>query len=91
MSMADVRRRLAEILDAVEGGDHVRITRRGRGVARLVSEREYDLLVHGRPDVWVAIDGFRRVQADQGDELVDDGWADDVRSEEPGRDSPFGR
>ena len=88
--MADVRRRLAEVLDAVEGGEHVRITRRGRGVARLVSEREYDLLVPGRPDVWVALDGFRRSQADAGEALVDDGWAEDVRSSDAGRDAPFG-
>ncbi|MGI9015891.1 MAG: type II toxin-antitoxin system Phd/YefM family antitoxin [Euzebya sp.] len=86
MSVAEARRRLAEVLDTVEGGDQVRITRRGRGVARVVSEQDYDVLVRGRPDIWVAIDGFRR---DHRDDLPDDGWAADLRSSEAGRPGPF--
>ncbi|CAN5335364.1 hypothetical protein BH23ACT9_BH23ACT9_36870 [soil metagenome] len=82
--MADARRRLAEVLDAVEGGTHVSITRRGRPVARLVPPDEYDLLVQGRPDVWVAIDGFRSAQ-----DLIQDGWDEGLRSADPGRDAPF--
>lgn len=86
MPISEVRRRLAEVLDAVDGGDQVLITRRGRGVARVISEHDYDLLVRGRADIWVAIDGFRQ---DLGEELVDDGWADDLRSSDPGRPAPF--
>lgn len=82
--MAEARRRFAELLDEVQAGGRVTITRRGRAVAQVLSAEAYDLLLRGRPDVWVAVDGYRG-QA----HLEDDGWAEDLRDPDPGRGSPF--
>lgn len=35
VSLADAKRRLSELIDRVEAGDSIRITRRGKPVARL--------------------------------------------------------
>ena len=86
VSVADLRRRLAEVLDTVEDGGEVRVTRRGKGVARVVSEATYDLLRRGRPDIFVAIDGFR---SSRNSELTDDGWDNDLRDTSVGRPVAF--
>lgn len=39
ISVADAKSHLSEILDRVEAGDEVVITRRGKAIARLVSAR----------------------------------------------------
>jgi prevent-host-death family protein len=39
LPLADAKARLSEVIDEVEGGGEVVITRRGRPVARLVPER----------------------------------------------------
>ncbi|MGQ0656050.1 MAG: type II toxin-antitoxin system Phd/YefM family antitoxin [Betaproteobacteria bacterium] len=47
-SVADARARLPDILDEVETGKEVQLTRRGRPVAVVVSPRRYDALRNGR-------------------------------------------
>lgn len=47
-SVADVRRHLPDVLDEVEAGAEVRLTRRGKPVAVLVSVGEYDRLTQKR-------------------------------------------
>lgn len=83
--MAEARRRWAELLDAVDGGDEVTVTRRGRPVARILSPAAYDLLIRGRPDVWVAIEGHLQSR----DEPAPDGWDEGLRDRSPGRGAPF--
>lgn len=85
--MADARRRLAELLDAVEAGGEVSITRRGRPVARMLSPQAYDVLLNGRRSLWVAIEENRPRGIDSGE----DDWDTDLRDPAPGRPSPWER
>jgi prevent-host-death family protein len=47
-SVADARARLSSILDDVEAGSEVRLTRRGRPVAVVLCPKKYDVLRSGR-------------------------------------------
>jgi prevent-host-death family protein len=60
LSIAHARNRLAALVREVEQGQLVRLTRRGQPVAVLLSLREYERLGPRRPDLWMAIEAFRR-------------------------------
>jgi prevent-host-death family protein len=59
-SLADARRNLAEVLDAVEVGAEVRLTRRGKPVAVVVSVSEYDRLTQKRVSFAQALGELRK-------------------------------
>lgn len=84
-SVADARNHFPELVHQAEGGAVVEITRRGKAVAVLVSKNEYTRLTQARPDVWQAIQDWRKTV--DWDELgdVDEIFAD-VRDRSPGRD-----
>jgi prevent-host-death family protein len=69
-SIAEARDQFTRLVHQAERGEAVHITRRGRPVAVLLSEAEYQRLSHGssRPTFWEAIQGMR---ADPGFEPVD--------------------
>jgi len=83
-SIAEARNRLPALVHAVESGPPVRLTRRGRPVAVLVSVAEYERLRPGRPGLWEAIEAFRE-RTDLSDLDVDDIFRD-VRDSSPGRE-----
>lgn len=59
-SIAQTRHSLAEIVHTVESGQPVSITRRGKPVAVLVSQAEFERLSGQQaPDLWNAITAFR--------------------------------
>lgn len=58
-SIAKARNQLPALVHAVEEGPPVRLTRRGKPVAVLVSLAEYERLRPRRPDLWRAIEEFR--------------------------------
>ena len=58
-SLADARRNLADVLDAVEVGAEVRLTRRGKPVAVVVSVSEYERLTQKRVSFAQALKEFR--------------------------------
>lgn len=49
-SVADARAHLPDILDAVEGGKEIQLTRRGRAVAIVLSPERYERLLGKRTD-----------------------------------------
>ncbi|MBZ0092803.1 MAG: type II toxin-antitoxin system Phd/YefM family antitoxin [Sulfuricellaceae bacterium] len=60
-SIADARHHLASIVHEVEQGQPARLTRRGKAVAVLISEADYQqLLGHEKADLWTSIEDFRR-------------------------------
>ena len=59
ISVADARRRLPQLLREVEAGEGIRITRRGRPVAVLLSVEEYERLRRHRPSLRSALARFR--------------------------------
>jgi prevent-host-death family protein len=59
-SIADARRNLPSVVNAVESGAEVRLTRRGRPVAVVVSMNEYARLTGNRTSFAEALSAFRR-------------------------------
>ena len=60
VGLAEAKAHLSALLDAVEAGDEVVITRRGQAVARLIPDRGTDR--PGVPSAWGA--RLRRMHAD---------------------------
>lgn len=84
VSIAEARNRLPALVHAVEKGPPVRLTRRGKPVAMLVSFEEYERLRPQRRDLWRAIEEFRE-RTDLSDLDVDEIFAG-VRDRSPGRE-----
>jgi prevent-host-death family protein len=83
-SVADARARLPEILDEVEAGRDVRLSRRGRPIAVVLSSEKYEALRGARArfaDVY-SIFLERHALADVG---VDVDFAESLRDRSPGR------
>lgn len=85
-SIAEARSHLAGIIHDVEGGQSALLTRRGKAVAVLLSEAEYQRL-HDRQaaDLWQAIEAFRQEHRLDEAAITDTDFAS-VRDERPGRD-----
>lgn len=58
-SIAEARDHLAAIVHDAESGTPVRITRRGRPVAVLLSDAQFGRLQKNRPPFWDAVQAFR--------------------------------
>lgn len=84
LSIAQARNQLPALVHSVESGPPVRLTRRGKPVAVLLSIREYDRIRPPRPDLWQAIGAFRR-EADLAALDVDEVFRG-VRDGSPGRE-----
>ncbi len=84
-SIADARDRLPSLVHEAEEGRPVRITRRGKPVAVLVSEREYERLTGAREDFWDSLNKFRASLA-PGTLAGLKESLDDARDPSPGRD-----
>lgn len=87
-SIAQTRHNLAEIVHEAESGHPVAITRRGKPVAVLLSQAEFERL-SGRQvqDVWEAISEFRASHDLQ--EINEQDFAG-LREQSPGRDFSWG-
>lgn len=83
-SVADARAHLPEILDEVEAGGDVGLSRRGRLVAVVLSSEAYDKLRGARTQFGDAYKAFleRHAVADVG---LDAGHAESLRDKSPGR------
>jgi prevent-host-death family protein len=83
-SVADARAHLPDILDEVEAGKDVELTRRGRPVAVVLSAQRYDALRNGRADFDEVYGDFvsRHAPAEIG---IEADFFDSLRIREPGR------
>jgi len=89
-SIAEARKRLAEIVDDAIEGEPARITRRGRDVAVVVSAAEYDRLRSGKKTFAEAYAAYRAeypegVTQGDDDQLTPEFW-DSLRDRSPGPD-----
>lgn len=57
-SIADARANLPSLVDEVEAGQEVELTRRGKPVAVVISRREYDHMRPGHPRFGDLYEGF---------------------------------
>lgn len=78
--IADAKNNLTKLVHRAELGEAVRITRRGRPVAVLISEAEYDHLApQAKKDPWQAVEDWRRTASFDWPELTSeeiDSWRD---------------
>ena len=81
-SISQARNSLPALVHAVEDGESVELTRRGRPVAALVSISDFDRLTRTRPDLWSAVERFR-AETDL-EELDVEQILDGVRDRSPG-------
>ncbi|MEX2394608.1 MAG: type II toxin-antitoxin system Phd/YefM family antitoxin [Actinomycetota bacterium] len=82
-SIAEARANLPKLIDAVESGEHVEVTRRGKPVAVIVSERFYEQVRDARPSFASWYREWRE-KYPKGIDLPDDYW-DSLRDKSPGR------
>jgi prevent-host-death family protein len=83
-SLADARAHLPEILDEVEAGQEVELTRRGRPVAVVVSAGRYEALRGERSDFGRAYRAFAERHAPE-DIALEADFFDSLRDRQPGR------
>jgi prevent-host-death family protein len=84
-SIAEARDKLASIVHEVEERGPVKLTRRGKPVAVLISESDYEWLTGRRQDFWSVVEQFRATH--NLDELnVTDIDFHGLRDKSPGRD-----
>jgi prevent-host-death family protein len=70
-SIAEAKNRLPTIIHYVEKRPYVKLTRRGKPVAVLLSIREYERLSCKYTGFWSAVSEFRRKIDDEGIEISD--------------------
>lgn len=65
-TISEAKNRLPSIIHSVEKGPLVKLTRRGRPVAVLLSIKEYEKLVHKNIGFWNALRDFRKKAGELG-------------------------
>ncbi len=83
-SVASARAHLPEILDDVEAGNDVHLSRRGRLVAVVLSSNQYEILRGTRPDFATAYHGFLERHS-IGDIGLDPDFSSSLRDRNSGR------
>lgn len=84
-TVASARARLAEIVDEVEAGKEIELTRRGKKVAIVMSAARYARLRGDRVAFMTAYETFRE-DNDLDEVGVDPAWAAQLRDQSAGRD-----
>jgi cellobiose PTS system EIIB component len=85
-SIEQVQTQLNEIIQAVEDGEAIEITRQGAQVAILLSPDEYNYSKKERSGFGVALEKFRKELVAEGIDLDPDEVFKDVRDRSPGRE-----
>ncbi len=84
-SIAEAKNRLPSIIHYVEKGPYVKLTRRGKPVAVLLSIQEYERLSRKYSGFWSALSAFRQNIQDEGIEISDMDF-DGLRDTSAGRE-----
>lgn len=84
-SIAEAKNRLPSIIHYVEKGPYVKLTRRGKPVAVLLSIQEYERLSRKYSGFWSALSAFRQNIQDEGIEISDMDF-DSLRDTSAGRE-----
>ena len=83
-SIAEARKHMAHLVDQAEHGQVVRLTRRGKPVAVVISIAKFDGLTSRNLPFWPVLEAFR----DSGPLFTDIDEVFDVRDPSPGRSVP---
>ena len=87
-TIAEAKNRLPSIVHCVEKGPSVKLTRRGRPVAVLVSIEEYECLHRQKGNFWTSLQLVRKNIEDHDFEISDMDF-DGIREKTPGREFGF--
>jgi cellobiose PTS system EIIB component len=85
-SIEQVQTQLNEIIQAVEDGEAIEITRQGAQVAILLSPDEYNYSKKEKSGFGAALEKFRKELVAEGIDLDPDEVFKDVRDRSPGRE-----
>ncbi|MCZ2414027.1 MAG: type II toxin-antitoxin system Phd/YefM family antitoxin [Burkholderiales bacterium] len=81
VSVADAKTHLTRLLQRVEAGEPVQITRRGRPVAVLISQAEYQRLAHPRQSLVEFVNAWRAEMKEQAIAFADEDDFEGVRDQ----------
>jgi prevent-host-death family protein len=84
-SIAEAKNKLPSIIHSVEKGPSVKLTRRGRPVAILLSIQEYERLIQKKEGFWRAFKTFRKLAEKEGIEISNAEF-EGLRDCSPGRE-----
>lgn len=85
-SIDQAQTHLEQILNEVEQGGSIELTRSGKRVAVLISTQEYDQLRSGKTSFWEALQKFRQQIELEGIDLEPEKIFEDIRDKSPGRE-----
>ena len=83
-SIAEAKNRLPSIIHYVEKGPYIKLTRRGKPVAVLLSIQEYERLSRVHSGFWSALSKFRQNIKDEDIKITDKDF-EDIRDTSTGR------
>jgi prevent-host-death family protein len=86
-SIAEARNQLANLVHQVESTGPVKLTRRGKPVAVLIAEADFERLTSEKTDFWTAVEQFRAKHAVA--EWTENFDATQFRDRRPGRRPPW--
>ena len=84
ISIAEAKNRLPSIIHSVEKGPYIKLTRRGKPVAILLSIKEYERLSKKTTGLWEALSKFREQVKEINTDITDPEF-EDLRDADPGR------
>lgn len=84
ISIAEAKNRLPSIIHSVEKGPYIKLTRRGKPVAILLSIKEYERLSQKATGLWEALSKFREWVKGINTDITDSEF-EDLRDADPGR------
>ena len=87
-TIAEAKNRLPSIVHCVEKGPSVKLTRRGRPVAVLISIEEYERLYRQKGKLWASLQLVRKNIENQDFEISDMDF-DEIREKASGREFGF--
>jgi prevent-host-death family protein len=88
-SIAEARDNFAQVVHAVEQGNSVEITRRGKSVAVVLSLAEYQRLTTRKVEFGEGLEAFRQKYQVQNLDIDPDYIFEDIRDRSPGREVEF--
>jgi prevent-host-death family protein len=88
-SIAEARDKFAQVVHAVEQGNSVEITRRGKSVAVVLSLAEYQRLTTRKVEFGEGLEAFRQKYQVQNLDIDPDYIFEDIRDRSPGREVEF--
>lgn len=83
-SIAEAKNRLPSIIHSVEKGPYVKLTRRGKPVAVLLSIKEYERLSQKTTGLWDSLLKFRESIKEINTDITDVEF-EGIRDDDPGR------